>query len=108
MKLNGIRGQEKSWWGGRFKTISSISEEGISQDNKELPRREEVCRDGSVLMLWDGWKEPEAPSRGVHQEAEKIWPGLTLALPPSVLASSSEDIYGGKVFSLYSIRWLAR
>ena len=44
MKLNGIRDQEKSWWGGRFKTISSISEEGMSQDNMELPYREEVCR----------------------------------------------------------------
>lgn len=54
MKLNGIRDQEKSWWGGRFKTISSISEEGMSQDNMELPYREEVCRDGRVLMLWDG------------------------------------------------------
>lgn len=108
MKLNGIRGQEKSWWGGRFKTISSISEEGMNQDNTELPRREEVCRDGSVLMLWDGRKEPGASSRGVHQEVEKTWLGLTLALPPSVLASSSEGIYGGKVFSLYSTRWLAR
>lgn len=66
MKLNGIRGPEKSWWGSRFKTVSSISEEGMSQDNMELPYREEVCRDGRVLMLRDGWKEPGASSRGVH------------------------------------------
>ena len=66
MKLNGIRGPEKSWWGSRFKTVSSISEEGMSQDNIELPFREEVCRDGRVLMLRDGWKEPGAFSRGVH------------------------------------------
>ena len=72
-----------------------------------MPHREEICRDGGVLMLWGGWREPGAFSRGIHQEAGKTWLGLPLALPHLSLLHLLRA-FKGEVFNLYTTRWLVQ
>lgn len=72
-----------------------------------MPYREEICRDGGVLMLWGGWREPGASPRGIHQEAGKTWLGLSLA-PPHLSLLRLLRAIKGEVFNLYTTRWLVQ
>lgn len=64
----------------------------MSQDNMKLPCREEICRDGCVLMLCAGQGGPG-----------KIWLGLSPALPHLMsLLRLPRVLQGREVFDLHT------